>query len=148
MRSGPIFDGYHSLKWIRSKNKMFVILVYKRSRRQRLNMKVIQLLRLLWGRISPADEGYGARPVPTVKGAPKLRWHITNRLITGFDMNRLSMKWTVDHGSYCLYLCGFWGSGRLALQVKNFPLGPPPPPLSPQYRGLSLPTRASLPSFG
>ena len=46
----------------------------------------------------PADEGYGPRKVPTVKGHPALAWHIAESLILDeFDMT-ISNQLPVDHG--------------------------------------------------
>ncbi len=46
----------------------------------------------------PADEGWGARPVPPVKGHPELAWHVAQSLILNeFDMTIVN-KMDVDHG--------------------------------------------------
>jgi protocatechuate 4,5-dioxygenase beta chain len=49
-------------------------------------------------RFAPADEGFGARPVPVVQGHPELAWHLAESLILDeFDMTILN-KLGVDHG--------------------------------------------------
>lgn len=46
----------------------------------------------------PADEGYGRRPVPAVKGHPELAWHLAESLVLDeFDMT-IANKMDVDHG--------------------------------------------------
>jgi len=47
---------------------------------------------------TPADEGWGPRPVPVVKGAPELAWHIRQSVIQqDFDLTALN-EMEVDHG--------------------------------------------------
>ena len=47
---------------------------------------------------APADEGWGPRPVPVVKGHPDLAWHIAQSLILDeFDMTIINAM-DVDHG--------------------------------------------------
>jgi len=49
-------------------------------------------------RFGPADEGYGARPVPDVEGHPELAWHLAESLILDeFDMTIVA-ELEVDHG--------------------------------------------------
>jgi protocatechuate 4,5-dioxygenase beta chain len=46
----------------------------------------------------PADEGWGPRPVPVVKGHPQLASHIaTSAILDGFDLTIVN-KMEVDHG--------------------------------------------------
>ena len=46
----------------------------------------------------PADEGWGPRPVPTVKGHPDLAWHIMQSVIQDdFDLTVIN-EMDVDHG--------------------------------------------------
>ncbi|MEJ2122261.1 MAG: class III extradiol dioxygenase subunit beta, partial [Alphaproteobacteria bacterium] len=46
----------------------------------------------------PADEGWGPRPVPVVKGHPDLAWHIAQSVIQDdFDLTIVN-KMDVDHG--------------------------------------------------
>ncbi len=46
----------------------------------------------------PADEGYGPRPVPTVRGHPDLAWHLAESLILDeFDLTLVN-EMEVDHG--------------------------------------------------
>ena len=48
--------------------------------------------------IHPADEGYGARPVPTVIGDPELASHIASEVIQqDFDLTMVN-EIDVDHG--------------------------------------------------
>ena len=46
----------------------------------------------------PADEGFGARPVPTVPGHPDLAWHIAeSAILDEFDLTIVN-RMDVDHG--------------------------------------------------
>jgi protocatechuate 4,5-dioxygenase beta chain len=46
----------------------------------------------------PADEGWGPRPVPVVKGCPELGWHVMQSVIQDdFDLTVIN-EMTVDHG--------------------------------------------------
>jgi protocatechuate 4,5-dioxygenase beta chain len=46
----------------------------------------------------PADEGWGPRPVPVVKGDPDLAWHLVESLVLdGFDLT-IMHQLQVDHG--------------------------------------------------
>jgi protocatechuate 4,5-dioxygenase beta chain len=46
----------------------------------------------------PADEGWGPRPVPVVKGYPELAWHVAQSLILDeFDITIVNQM-DVDHG--------------------------------------------------
>lgn len=95
----PIFDGFQFTKrWIKEQKPDVVILVYN-DHATAFDMKIIPTFAIGCGEeYRPADEGYGARPVPTVKGAPKLAWHITESLIKqGFDMTIVN-EMDVDHG--------------------------------------------------
>lgn len=50
------------------------------------------------GEFAPADEGYGPRQVPIVKGHPEFAWHLAESLITSdFDMTIVN-RMDVDHG--------------------------------------------------
>lgn len=47
---------------------------------------------------TPADEGYGPRPVPVVEGHPELAWHLAESLILEeFDLTLVN-EMPVDHG--------------------------------------------------
>ncbi|MFC4945775.1 class III extradiol dioxygenase subunit beta [Pseudonocardia sp. GCM10023141] len=47
---------------------------------------------------APADEGYGARDVPVVRGDANLSWHLIDSVIpAGFDL-AVAQKLDVDHG--------------------------------------------------
>lgn len=95
----PIFDGYtFTKKWVREQKPDVVILVYN-DHATSFDMKVIPTFAIGCGEeYHPADEGYGARPVPVVKGSPILAWHITESLIKqGFDMTIVN-EMDVDHG--------------------------------------------------
>ena len=95
-----LFDGYEfSKKWI-AETKPDV--VHPRLQRSRLGVLAgsdSRPSRSAAPRNSPpADEGWGPRPVPVVKGHPELAWHIAQSLILDeFDMTIVN-KMDVDHG--------------------------------------------------
>ena len=95
----PIFKGYEfTKKWIREQKPDVVILVYN-DHATTFDMKLIPTFAIGCGEsYRPADEGYGARPVPIVNGSPKLAWHIAESVILqGFDLTIVN-EMTVDHG--------------------------------------------------
>ena len=75
------------------------------------------------GSYAPADEGWGARPVPVVPGCPDLSWHLAQALILdGFDMTIVN-KMDVDHGltvplSLMFGQCKTWPVAVIPLAVN------------------------------
>ncbi len=95
----PIFSGYDfTKKWIAEEKPDVVILVYN-DHATAFDMKIIPTFAIGCGEeFKPADEGYGARPVPTVKGEPELAWHIAQSVIQqDFDLTIIN-EMEVDHG--------------------------------------------------
>ena len=95
----PIFDGYRWVEgWLAGQKPDVVVLVYN-DHATSFSMDVVPTFAIGCAeRFQPADEGWGARPVPPVLGHPELAWHITESVIQDdFDLtivNRLD----VDHG--------------------------------------------------
>lgn len=95
----PVFSGYDfTRQWMKEEKPDVVVLVYN-DHASAFDMKVIPTFAIGCGdSFAPADEGYGARPVPLVEGAPNLAWHIAQSVILqGFDITIIN-EMEVDHG--------------------------------------------------
>lgn len=95
----PLFEGYEfSKSWIRREKPDVVILVYN-DHASAFSLKMIPTFAIGCGEeFRPADEGWGPRPVPTVKGCPGLAWHMMQSVIQdGFDLTVVN-EMDVDHG--------------------------------------------------
>lgn len=84
--------------WERSAKPDVVILVYN-DHASAFDMRIIPTFAIGCAEtFSPADEGWGPRPVPVVEGHPDLAWHIAQSLILDeFDMTIVN-EMDVDHG--------------------------------------------------
>ena len=94
-----VFDGYEfSKKWIAETKPDVVILVYN-DHASAFSLEIIPTFALGCAEEFPiADEGWGPRPVPVVKGHPDLAWHIAqSTILDEFDMTIVN-KMEVDHG--------------------------------------------------
>jgi len=95
----PVFAGYDWAKqWITAEKPDVVILCYN-DHASALMLDVVPTFAIgLAEDFAPADEGWGARPVPTVIGHPALAGHIAEQLVLDeFDMTILNHM-DVDHG--------------------------------------------------
>jgi protocatechuate 4,5-dioxygenase beta chain len=95
----PAFAGFEfSKQWIKDNLPDVIFLVYN-DHATAFDMKIIPTFGIGCGEeFPPADEGYGPRPVPTVKGAPDLAWHIAQSVIEDeFDLTIIN-EMKVDHG--------------------------------------------------
>ena len=95
----PIFKGFEfSKKWIADLKPDVVILVYN-DHASAFSVELIPTLALgCAAEFKPADEGWGPRPVPVVKGHPELAAHIAQSVILDeFDLTIVN-KMDVDHG--------------------------------------------------
>ncbi|MGE3590728.1 MAG: class III extradiol dioxygenase subunit beta [Ilumatobacteraceae bacterium] len=95
----PLFDGYGPAReWLRELAPDVVLLVYN-DHATAFSMELIPTFVLgLASEFAPADEGYGPRAVPVVKGHPELAWHLAESLILDeFDLT-LANELDVDHG--------------------------------------------------
>ncbi len=95
----PLFEGYQpSKKWMAETRPDVVILVYN-DHASAFSLEVIPTFALgCAAEFPPADEGWGPRPVPVVKGHPDLAWHIAQSVILDeFDLTIVN-KMEVDHG--------------------------------------------------
>jgi protocatechuate 4,5-dioxygenase, beta chain len=94
-----VFDGYlPSKKWLAETKPDVVILVYN-DHASAFSLEVIPTFAIGCAEeFPPADEGWGPRPVPVVKGHPDLAWHIAqSTILDEFDMTIVN-KMEVDHG--------------------------------------------------
>ena len=95
----PLFAGYEkSRAWQKDARPDVVILVFN-DHATSLMLEVVPTFAIGCAeRYRPADEGWGARPVPMVQGHPELAAHIAESLIIDeFDMTILN-DMDVDHG--------------------------------------------------
>ena len=78
----PLFDGYKpAQKWLSEVNPDVVILVYN-DHASAFSLEIIPTFAIgVADEFSPADEGWGPRPVPVVKGHSELAWHLSESLI-------------------------------------------------------------------
>jgi protocatechuate 4,5-dioxygenase, beta chain len=95
----PVFAGYEfSRAWIREEKPDVVILVYN-DHASAFGLNLVPTFAIGCGEeFAPADEGWGPRPVPTVKGCPELAWHVMQSVIQDdFDLTVIN-EMAVDHG--------------------------------------------------
>ena len=96
---GPIFAGYDWTKeWEKAQKPDVVILVYN-DHASAFDANIIPTFAIGCGEhYKSADEGWGPRPVPQVKGHPELASHIAQSVIQqDFDLTIVN-KMDVDHG--------------------------------------------------
>ena len=95
----PLFDGYkRAREWLAEVDPDVVILVYN-DHGTAFSLQLIPTFAIgVADMFKPADEGWGARPVPVVKGDPGLAWHLAESLILDeFDITIVN-EMDVDHG--------------------------------------------------
>lgn len=95
----PLFKGFEfSKQWIANERPDVVFLVYN-DHASAFGMDMIPTFAIGCGEeYAPADEGWGPRPVPNVKGHPELAWHIMQAVIQDdFDLTVVN-DMDVDHG--------------------------------------------------
>jgi protocatechuate 4,5-dioxygenase beta chain len=95
----PVFAGFEKSKeWIKEQNPDVLFLVYN-DHCTAFSAEVIPTFALgCAAEFRPADEGWGPRPVPVVKGHPELASHIAQSVILDeFDLTIMN-EMEVDHG--------------------------------------------------
>ena len=95
----PLFEGYAWTKqWIKEEAPDVIFLVYN-DHASAFSLEMIPTFAIgCADSFAPADEGYGARPVPVVEGHADLAWHIAQEMILDeFDLTIMN-KLEVDHG--------------------------------------------------
>jgi protocatechuate 4,5-dioxygenase beta chain len=95
----PIFSGYEFTKRWQAEQKPDVVILVYNDHASAFSLEMIPTFAIGCAEeFNPADEGFGARPVPVVKGAPDLAWHIAQSVIEqDFDLTIVN-KMDVDHG--------------------------------------------------
>lgn len=95
----PLFKGYErSKEWLKEAKPDVIILVYN-DHASAFSLEIIPTFALGCAEeFAIADEGWGPRPVPPVKGHPDLAWHIAqSAILDEFDLTIVN-KMEVDHG--------------------------------------------------
>lgn len=95
----PVFKGYEFSKdWIAKEKPDVIFLVYN-DHAAAFSLEMIPTFAIGCAEEFPvADEGWGPRPVPPVKGCPDLAWHISQSVIQDdFDLTIVN-EMPVDHG--------------------------------------------------
>lgn len=95
----PVFDGYEWVKeWIKDNTPDVVILCYN-DHASAMMLDIVPTFALGFAEeFQPADEGWGARPVPTVYNHTDLAGHIAEQLVIDeFDITIMN-NMDVDHG--------------------------------------------------
>ncbi len=95
----PLFKGYEYVKeWVKEQKPDVIFLVYN-DHATAFDMDFIPTFAIGCGEeFKPADEGWGPRPVPAIKGHPELAAHIAQSLIQdNFDLTLVN-NIDVDHG--------------------------------------------------
>ncbi|MBL8266327.1 class III extradiol dioxygenase subunit beta [Steroidobacter sp.] len=95
----PLFAGYEPSKaWLKDNTPDVIFLVYN-DHATAFSLDIIPTFAIgCAAEYRPADEGWGPRPVPVVKGHPELAAHIAHSVIQDdFDLTVIN-KMDVDHG--------------------------------------------------
>lgn len=95
----PLFAGYEfSRNWIAEEKPDVVILVYN-DHASAFSLDLVPTFAIGCAEtFQPADEGWGARPVPEVRGHPEMASHIAQAVIQDdFDLTVVN-RMDVDHG--------------------------------------------------
>jgi protocatechuate 4,5-dioxygenase, beta chain len=95
----PLFKGYeYSKAWLKDNTPDVIFLVYN-DHATAFSLDIIPTFAIgCADEFKPADEGWGPRPVPMVKGHPALASHIAQSVIQqDFDLTIVN-KMDVDHG--------------------------------------------------
>ena len=95
----PVFAGYDfSKQWMKDNKPDVIFLVYN-DHATAFSLEIIPTFAIgCASEFKPADEGWGPRPVPMVKGHPDLASHIAQSVIQDdFDLTIVN-KMDVDHG--------------------------------------------------
>ena len=95
----PLFQGFEpSRRWMAQNTPDVVFLIYN-DHATAFSLDMIPTFAIgCADEFRPADEGWGPRPVPVVKGHPELASHITQSVIqSDFDLTIVN-RMDVDHG--------------------------------------------------
>jgi protocatechuate 4,5-dioxygenase, beta chain len=95
----PVFDGFAKSQEILAKIKPDIVIEVYNDHGTAFSLQYIPTFSLgVAPEFQPADEGWGPRPVPVVKGDSEFAWHLVESLILSeFDMTIIN-EMEVDHG--------------------------------------------------
>ncbi len=96
----PVFDGYEfSKRWIAGEGRPDVVFLVYNDHATAFSLDLVPTFAIGCAeRFTPADEGWGPRPVPVVEGHPELASHISQSVIQqDFDLTIVN-RMDVDHG--------------------------------------------------
>jgi protocatechuate 4,5-dioxygenase, beta chain len=95
----PLFEGYQPAREWMAKTKPDVVIMVYNDHVNAFDFKIIPTFAMGCGEeFAIADEGWGPRPVPIVKGYPQLAAHLVQSLVLDeFDMTIVN-EMQVDHG--------------------------------------------------
>ena len=95
----PVFKGYEKAKEWMARTKPDVVIMIYNDHVNAFDFKMIPTFAIGCGDEFPiADEGWGPRPVPVVKGYPELAAHLVQSLVLDeFDIT-IANELQVDHG--------------------------------------------------
>ena len=95
----PVFAGFDWVKRWQSEQRPDVVILVFNDHASAFSLQMIPTFAIGCAeRFNPADEGWGARPVPVVEGAADLACHIAQSLVLDeFDMTIVNQM-DVDHG--------------------------------------------------
>ena len=95
----PVFDGYEWVRAFQQKEDPDVVILVYNDHASALMLDVVPTFALGCAEeFVPADEGWGARPVPLVMGDPLLAGHLAEQLVIDeFDLTLMNHM-DVDHG--------------------------------------------------
>ena len=95
----PVFDGFERSKQVMAEINPDIIIEVYNDHGTAFSLQYIPTFSLgVAAEFQPADEGWGPRKVPVVKGDPDFAWHLVESLILDeFDMTIIN-EMEVDHG--------------------------------------------------
>lgn len=95
----PVFDGFAKAQEVMARLKPDIVIEVYNDHGSAFSLQYIPTFALgVAAEFEPADEGWGPRPVPVVKGDPDFAWYLVESLIlSNFDMTIIN-EMSVDHG--------------------------------------------------
>jgi len=146
----PVFDGYEfSKRWIASAKPDVVFLVYN-DHASAFSLDIVPTFAIgVADEFHIADEGWGPRPVPVVKGHSKLSAHIAQSVIQDdFDLT-ICHRMEVDHGLTVPLSLLFGQAEAWPCRVIPFPVNVVlyPPPSGRRCYALGKAIRRAVESF-
>ena len=147
----PLFKGFEFTKqWIKDEQPDVVFLIYN-DHATSFSLDCIPTFAIgCADSFAPADEGWGARPVPQVIGDPEFAAHITQSVIEqDFDLTIVN-RMDVDHGLTVPLTLMFGGVEAWPVKVIPFAVNVVqyPPPSGRRCYALGKAIRRAIDSYG